>query len=129
MALPQPPMPQTATCYRHPGREAGRFCTRCGRPACSECLVQAAVGSHCLECAKEARPDVRDRAKLWNARQPTLVTYPLIGLNVAVFVLTTIADPSTLGFGGNGVSKLQARLGLSRQILENGGFLPPSTVF
>ena len=52
MALPQPPMPQTATCYRHPGREAGRRCTRCGRPACTECLVQASVGSHCVECAK-----------------------------------------------------------------------------
>jgi membrane associated rhomboid family serine protease len=125
--MPSPPTVQH--CYRHPDREAGRFCTRCGRPACSECLVQAAVGSHCLECAKEGRPDVRDRAKLWNARQPTLVTYTLIGLNVAVFVLTTIADPSTLGFGGNGVSKLQARLGLSRQILENGGFYPPSTIF
>src|SRR3954451_4397662 len=125
--MPSPPTVQH--CYRHPDREAGRFCTRCGRPACSECLVQAAVGSHCLEWAKEAKPDVRDRAKLWNARQPTLVTYTLIGLNLAVFLLTTISDAGTLGFGGSGVSKLQARLGLSRQILEQGGFYPPDTIF
>lgn len=124
--MPSPPVVQH--CYRHPDREAGRFCTRCGRPACSDCLVQATVGSHCLECAKAARPDVRDRAKLWNARQPTLVAYVLIAINVAVFALTTIADPSTIGFSGD-VSKLQARLGLSRQIMEHGGFYPPDTIF
>ncbi len=76
------PAPVVQRCYRHPDREAGRFCTRCGRPACSECLVQATVGSHCLDCAKAAKPDVKDRAKLWNARQPTLVTYVLIVLNL-----------------------------------------------
>ena len=89
MALPQPPPPpppQTATCFRHPDREAGRRCTRCGRPACSECLVQASVGSHCVECARAARPDVKTRARYWSARQPTLVTYTLIAINVAVFV-------------------------------------------
>ena len=83
MALPQPPIPQTATCYRHPDREAGRRCTRCGRPACAECLVQANVGSHCLECAKAAKPDVKTRARYWSARQPTLVTYTLIAVNIA----------------------------------------------
>jgi membrane associated rhomboid family serine protease len=118
VTLPSPPVVQH--CYRHPDRETGRFCTRCGRPACSDCLVQASVGSHCLDCAKAAKPDVRDRAKLWNARQPTLVTYVLIAVNVAVFALTAIDDPGTIGFGG-GVSEMQARLGLSRQILETGG--------
>ena len=90
MALPQPPpppSPQTATCFRHPGREAGRRCTRCGRPACTECLVQASVGSHCVECARAARPDVKTRARYWSARQPTLVTYTLIAINLAVFVV------------------------------------------
>ena len=95
MALPQPPMPQTATCYRHPNREAGRRCTRCGKWACTDCLVQAQVGSHCLECAKAERPDVATRARYWNARQPTLVTYTLIAINVAVFVYVAIADSST----------------------------------
>ena len=56
--------PQTATCFRHPDREAGRRCTRCGRPACSECLVQASVGSHCVECAqrRQARTSRRGPA-------------------------------------------------------------------
>ena len=40
--------------------------------------MQANVGSHCLECARLSRPDVKTRARYWNARQPTLVTYALI---------------------------------------------------
>ena len=30
-------------------RLTGRRCTRCGRPACPDCLVQASVGSQCFE--------------------------------------------------------------------------------
>jgi membrane associated rhomboid family serine protease len=111
MALPQPPVPQTATCYRHPGREAGRRCTRCGRPACSECLVQAAVGSHCLECAKAARPDVVTRARYWNARQPTLVTYTLIAANVLMFIWLGLRDPTAFS-SARRATQGQAELGL-----------------
>ena len=96
MALPQPPIPQTATCFRHPGREAGRRCTRCGRPACTECLVQASVGSHCVECAKQDRPAVATRARYWSARQPILVTYSIIALNIAVFIWLVIQDTSVV---------------------------------
>ena len=66
--LPPPPPPEstststTTTCYRHPDRPAGRRCTRCGRPACNSCLVQATVGSHCPDCVKAAKPDARTRA-------------------------------------------------------------------
>jgi len=123
------PAPTVQHCYRHPDREAGRFCTRCGRPACSECLVQASVGSHCVECAKAARPAPTDRAKLWNARQPTLVTYTIIGLNLLVFAITTISDPGTLGLGGSGVSEMQAKLGLNKQILQTGGCYSRSLCF
>ena len=74
-------------CFRHPNRVGGRRCTRCGRAACPECLVQASVGSHCVECAKAARPDLRTRARWWQARTPAIVAYVLIGLNVAAFVV------------------------------------------
>jgi membrane associated rhomboid family serine protease len=43
------------TCYRHPNRSTGLHCTRCGRPACHECLRPAPVGSHCLECLREGK--------------------------------------------------------------------------
>jgi membrane associated rhomboid family serine protease len=54
------------------------------------------VGSHCLDCAKAARPDVRSRARLWSARQTTVVTTTIIALNLAVFAWTTISDPRSL---------------------------------
>jgi membrane associated rhomboid family serine protease len=96
MSLPPPPVLEH--CYRHPDRETGRRCTRCGKPACGECLVQVSVGSNCLDCVKAARPDVKTRAKFWNARQPTLVTYSLIAINIAVY-LWTIAANQKLDFG------------------------------
>jgi membrane associated rhomboid family serine protease len=90
MSLPTPPVLEH--CYRHPDRETGRRCTRCGKPACGECLVQVSVGSQCLDCVKASRPDVKTRAKFWNARQPTLVTYALIAINAAVYLWTTAAN-------------------------------------
>ncbi|MEZ5270792.1 MAG: rhomboid family intramembrane serine protease [Ilumatobacteraceae bacterium] len=113
MAIPQPPT--VPHCYRHPDREAGRHCTRCGRPACSECLVQATVGSHCLECAKAARPDVKTRVKYANARILTPATLVIIGLNVAVFVWMAAADTATLS---GKVTELHWDLGLSKGILQ-----------
>ncbi len=50
--------------------------------------MQVAVGSHCVDCIKAARPDVKTRAKFWNARQPTLVTYVLIVINAGVYLWT-----------------------------------------
>jgi membrane associated rhomboid family serine protease len=118
MALPQPPTPTTTTCFRHPGREAWRRCTRCGRPACTECLVQAQVGSHCVECAKHARPDVRTRTRYWTARQPTLVTYSLIALNLAVFAWVAFEDPDSLT--SNSLTRGQVDLVLFKPLLAQG---------
>jgi len=127
MSLPPPPPVQPASsapslprCYRHPDREAGRSCTRCGKSACSECLVQAAVGSHCVDCAKAARPDVATRAKYWNARQHTLVTYVVMAINIAVFVYTSIDDPSSMA-GRSRVTDAQAQLGLIEFVMAAEG--------
>jgi membrane associated rhomboid family serine protease len=109
--------PTALVCYRHHDREAGRRCTRCGKPACSACLVQANVGSHCLDCAKASQPDLKTRARFWSARQPVLVTSSLIALNVAVFVgiLLVSRDAGALG---NAITNPHLDLGLSRQVLE-----------
>ncbi len=79
------------------------------------------MGSHCVECAKAARPDVRTRARYWNARQPTLVTYALIAINVAVFIYVAIANPDTLtGRAALTEDNPQLDLGLATFFLENG---------
>lgn len=113
MALPQPP--SVPHCYRHPDREAGRSCTRCGRPACSDCLVQATVGSHCLECAKAARPDVMTRVKYANARVLIPATYALVGINLAVFAWMVAQDTGTLS---SNITKAHVDLGLNRTLLH-----------
>jgi membrane associated rhomboid family serine protease len=78
--------------------------------------VQAAVGSHCLDCAKASRPAPGFKAKSWNARQLTLVANVLIAVNVAVFALVTLADPKSLT-GRGGISTLQYELGLNKLLL------------
>lgn len=80
------PPPELVGCTRHPRVLTGRFCTRCGRPYCTECLVQATVGSQCVDCIRASRPDVRARAVRWNATQGALVTRMLIAINVLVFL-------------------------------------------
>ncbi|HEY4332106.1 MAG TPA: rhomboid family intramembrane serine protease [Ilumatobacteraceae bacterium] len=119
MSIPAPP--SADHCYRHPDRETGRRCTRCGKPACSECLTQATVGSHCPDCVKAAQPDIKTRVKYANAKQNTLVTKALIAINVAAFLWVAQGDPSTIGSGLGGSDKISLRqfdLGISRDILH-----------
>ncbi|WP_409484205.1 rhomboid family intramembrane serine protease [Arsenicicoccus dermatophilus] len=55
MTTSQPePDPQVPTCPRHPQVVAYVRCTRCGRPTCPQCQVQAPVGIHCVDCVREA---------------------------------------------------------------------------
>jgi membrane associated rhomboid family serine protease len=81
--------------------------------------VQAAVGSHCLDCAKAARPDVKTKVRFWNARQPTLVTFALMAINIAVFLYVAAKDPASLG-GRSGVTREQFDLGLNEFFFQNG---------
>ena len=54
------PAPTTATaCYRHPDRTTAVRCTRCDRPICPECMIQAPVGFQCPTCVDEAREAFR----------------------------------------------------------------------
>jgi membrane associated rhomboid family serine protease len=94
--MPEPPSPpQTPeVCFHHHDRETGRHCTRCGRPACAECLHQASVGSQCWECIKAARPPTRERVRRSMAR-PLIATQSIIALNVVAFV-------ATAGYTANG---------------------------
>ncbi len=117
MSLPQPPAPATGVprCARHPDREGWRQCTRCGRPACNECLVQASVGSQCRDCVRAGRAPAATRLRTWNAGQATLVTTVLILVNLAVFVYLLVGDTHALG---DSVTSTQAELGLNRLALK-----------
>lgn len=106
---------RVATCFHHPDRETGRACTRCGRPACLDCLHEAPVGAHCWECIRAARPPVRERARRWNATAGLVVTKALIALNLAVFVVTALQG----GLAGRG-GDLQVRLAVFGPFVDAG---------
>ncbi|NUT96031.1 MAG: rhomboid family intramembrane serine protease [Saccharothrix sp.] len=79
-------------CVRHPGRVTGLRCTRCDRPACPECLREASVGYHCVDCVDEGKRTVRRARNFLGAEgggRP-VVTPVLIGVNVLVFVLLAL---------------------------------------
>jgi hypothetical protein len=42
-------------CYRHPKRETRVSCATCGRPICTECMRQTAVGIKCPDDARLPR--------------------------------------------------------------------------
>ena len=44
------------------------------------------MGSHCRDCVKAGQPDLKTRAKYWQASKPAFVAYALIALNVAMFL-------------------------------------------
>lgn len=87
------------SCYRHPGREANIRCTRCERPICPECMVDASVGFQCPECVRQGSgtghgpADGRPRTVAGGAgtggavmADPRLVTKILLGINLAVYI-------------------------------------------
>lgn len=105
MTQPPPgyqPAAQVGTaCTWHPDRSTALSCSRCGRPACPECLTPASVGFHCRQCVAESnahRPVARTISGSVVGRQP-MVAVALIALNVVAFLVTMIqgGGESTLG--------------------------------
>jgi len=83
-------------CAFHSGRPTALRCTRCGRPACPECLTPASVGFHCRACVAEARTSQRPARTVTGGRlgeQPVL-TYMLIGINVLIFLVAALQAKS-----------------------------------
>ncbi|MGI9603612.1 MAG: rhomboid family intramembrane serine protease [Acidimicrobiales bacterium] len=72
------------TCYRHPDRQAGVQCQRCGKAICPSCMHQASVGFHCPECVRSGAQKVHTARSLTYAKP--VVTLTLIGINVAVWL-------------------------------------------
>jgi membrane associated rhomboid family serine protease len=87
-----------ATCFHHQDRETGRACTRCGRPACPDCLTQAPVGSQCFECIRADRPKGVVRVRQTMRRQPLVATWTIIAVNVGAYLYLSAKD-STLDGG------------------------------
>ena len=92
--LPPAPAPAAEYCYRHPQTATGVHCTRCGRPICTECMIEAPVGFQCPECVSRAKTDFRQgpgRA----VRGGVTVTKVLLVAIVGMFVLEIVKGGPT----------------------------------
>jgi membrane associated rhomboid family serine protease len=77
------------TCYRHPGRETWVSCVRCGRPACPDCLRQAAVGQQCVECVHGADRGGRAARTTFGGRpsRTATVTWTIMAVNILLYLV------------------------------------------
>ncbi|MGN5631991.1 rhomboid family intramembrane serine protease [Streptomyces sp. AC154] len=111
------------TCYRHPSYETYVSCTRCERFICPDCMREAAVGHHCVECVKEGRRSVRQARTVFGgavARSAVpLVTYVLMGLNILVYLAELVHPGIVDRFGMTG-AELTGPDGV-RYVYESGG--------
>lgn len=111
--------PPPATCVRHPERPTGLTCTRCGRPACPECLREASVGHQCVDCVQQAaRSTPRARTAVGARLGGRSVVVPtLIAVNVAIFVLT-VAQAGAIN--GNDAAPLFTSWSLRPSLVADG---------
>jgi len=103
---------ETKYCYRHPDRPTGLSCSECGRPICTDCMTAGPVGLRCPDHAtagaarrgrgpgRGARVSFRAPA-LPHRRTTALVTKILIGLNVAVYLITCVQGNGLNNPGGS----------------------------
>jgi membrane associated rhomboid family serine protease len=106
MSTHAPPLP---TCYRHPDRETGLSCSECGRPICTECMTPAAVGIRCPEHAGGRRAPVsapRIVPRTSRGATQALVTKTLIGINVAIYLITAVQGAGLNAPGGTLFDKM-----------------------
>lgn len=118
MTQPQPNyQQQMPTCWWHPNRHTGLSCTRCGRPACPDCLRDASVGSQCIDCVQAGQRQDRSQQRQYRAAglgartvagarvsTKVVVTPVLIALNAVLYVVTAVQAKSPMDNGASALS-------------------------
>ena len=92
------------TCYRHPEVRTGVHCTRCGRPICTDCMVEAPIGYQCPNCAGQARGSGRRTAIVVRRGGQVTAARALLIANIAMFVVEIAVGANA--FQGPGVRTL-----------------------
>jgi membrane associated rhomboid family serine protease len=114
-------------CYRHPDRETGLSCSDCGRPICADCATFAPVGIRCPDHAAVRRsPTTKIRPRPVR-RAPGIalatgiapITRALVGINVAIYLVTVVQGPGGLNSPGG---HLYVRWVLFGPLVDHGGW-------
>lgn len=95
----------TPRCTFHPNVPTLLSCTRCDRPACPDCLVDAAVGRHCVGCVRAQAKAPSGVARELTAhqrslRRPGWLFWAITALFVGLCLWVSQTDPPLLGVGG-----------------------------
>lgn len=99
--MTQDPTTAAQACYRHPDRHTLLKCSRCDRPICAACSIDASVGQRCPECVRsEGTQKIIPTGARASRASGAPATKTFIGLAVVFFVLT--------GFGRSGGSIFEA---------------------
>lgn len=93
--MTQDPTTAASACYRHPDRHTLLKCSRCDRPICAACSIDASVGQRCPECVRsEGTQEIIPTGARSSRASGAPATKTFIALAVGFFALT--------GFGQSG---------------------------
>ena len=110
-------MNRVEACYRHPDRQTGVSCSNCGRPICPDCMTSTPVGMRCPECARDR---TRVRTGVRASSDDPVLTYVLIGINVAVALGSVLGGGDAAG--GVAGSSLLEEGSVSRATIADGEY-------
>lgn len=78
-------------CYRHPDRQTLLRCSRCDRPICTACSIDASVGQRCPECVREeGTQKIIPKQQILSRTGGAPATKTFIGLAVGFFLLSML---------------------------------------
>jgi membrane associated rhomboid family serine protease len=123
-------------CYRHSGRQTYVSCTRCGRPACPDCLRPAAVGHQCVDCIRSGNRTVRQASGRFGGAvsRAARVTQVLMVLNIVLYLIELAHsqlgyDWTMIGLGKISASGPVVGVGVGQWYrLITSAFIPPPGV-
>lgn len=82
---------EAPVCYRHPDRLTLLECSRCGRPICAACSIDATVGQRCPECIREegTQKVIRPVRRPGAATVGAPATRVLVAVSVLFYLVTS----------------------------------------
>lgn len=98
-------------CYRHPDKQTALQCTRCRRPICVTCIVDAPVGYQCPECASPKNSNVVNVANQSFLSKLPIVTRTILIVCVTVFAISSLTGGDVFGARNFGMFPLSVAQG------------------